>query len=199
MYVAKTEKVGDYLIEIIQDESPESPRTWDNFGKMICFHGRYDLGDDHNYKSSQFDGWEDLKQHLIDNEDAVVILPLYLYDHSGITMNTTGFSCPWDSGQVGWIYCTNEDLKELEQTHSGQPLEERAKVLLEGEVETYDRYLRGEIYGYSISKLSTCDHGHEHKESIDSCWGYYGVEDCMDEAESIVEYYIKEEQTKSAV
>lgn len=43
-----------------------------------------------------------------------IVLPLYLYDHSGITMNTTGFSCPWDSGQVGWIYASKEDaLKEF--------------------------------------------------------------------------------------
>ena len=32
----------------------------------------------------------------------------FIYDHSGITMNTTGFSCPWDSGQVGWIYCSKK-------------------------------------------------------------------------------------------
>lgn len=41
---------------------------------------------------------------LVEQMDGMVILPLYLYDHSGITMNTCGFSCPWDSGQVGWIY-----------------------------------------------------------------------------------------------
>ena len=29
-----------------------------------------------------------------------IVQPLYLYDHGGITMNTTGFSCSWDSGQV---------------------------------------------------------------------------------------------------
>ena len=34
----------------------------------------------------------------------IIILPLYLYDHSGISMKTTPFSCQWDSGQVGWIY-----------------------------------------------------------------------------------------------
>lgn len=40
------------------------------------------------------------------------ILPLYLYDHSGTIMNTTGFSCPWDSGQVGWIFCSHKRMKE---------------------------------------------------------------------------------------
>lgn len=36
-------------------------------------------------------------------------LPLYLYDHSGITMSTTTFSCPWDSGRVGMIFCSHEE------------------------------------------------------------------------------------------
>ena len=31
---------------------------------------------------------------LVEQMDGMVILPLYLYDHSGITMNTCGFSCP---------------------------------------------------------------------------------------------------------
>ena len=38
---------------------------------------------------------------LIGELENVVILPLYLHDHSGLTMNTSGFHCPWDSGQVG--------------------------------------------------------------------------------------------------
>ena len=36
-------------------------------------------------------------------------LPLYLYDHGGITMSTNPFSCPWDDGgQVGWIYASKQ-------------------------------------------------------------------------------------------
>jgi hypothetical protein len=26
------------ILRIFADENPESPREWDNFGKMICFH-----------------------------------------------------------------------------------------------------------------------------------------------------------------
>jgi len=37
-------------LEIEQDSSPESPRTWDNLGTMVCFHKRYDLGDDNDYE-----------------------------------------------------------------------------------------------------------------------------------------------------
>ena len=47
---------------------------------------------------------------MLESIDGFVFLPLYLFDHSGITMNTSGFSCPWDSGQVGWIFCTPDIL-----------------------------------------------------------------------------------------
>ena len=30
-------KIGKYLIKIEQDENAESPREWDNLGKMVCF------------------------------------------------------------------------------------------------------------------------------------------------------------------
>lgn len=37
-----------------------------------------------------------------------VMLPIYLYDHSGITISTSAFSCRWDSGLVGFIFCSHE-------------------------------------------------------------------------------------------
>ncbi len=27
-------------------------------------------------------------------------------------MNTTGFSCPWDSGQVGWVFVSKKKVRE---------------------------------------------------------------------------------------
>ena len=50
---------------------------------------------------------------LLDEADGYAMLPLYLYDHSGITMNTTGFNDRWDSGQVGFIYTTKDRVTEL--------------------------------------------------------------------------------------
>jgi len=86
-----------------------------------------------------------------------VILPLYLYDHSGITMNTTGFHCPWDSGKVGFIYA-KADAEDLER--------EQIEKNLKGEVLTYDDYLRGDVWGFQILG--------EDEEIVDSCYGFYG-------------------------
>ena len=101
-----------FELEIEQDSSPDSPRTWDNLGTMVCFHKRYNLGDKTDYRSSDYDSWDELKQGIIENEGEVVILPLFLYDHSGITISTTPFSCNWDSGQVGFIFVSKHKIKK---------------------------------------------------------------------------------------
>jgi hypothetical protein len=113
VYRAEDDK---YRLEIMQDSCPESPREWDNIGTMVCSHRRYDLGDEQAKNIAEYSSWDEWLQgevyDLYGGEDNVVCLPLYLYDHSGITMNTTGFSCPWDSGQVGWIYATKQKFRD---------------------------------------------------------------------------------------
>ena len=46
-------------------------------------------------------------------EDNYLVLPLSLYDHSGITMSV-GYAgpCQFDSGQVGWIICDNDTIEK---------------------------------------------------------------------------------------
>lgn len=97
-------------------------------------------------------------------EKHYVILPIYLYDHSGITINNSGFHCPWDSGQIGWIYASH---KEIEQNYGAVSQEtiDKSKELLRGETAEYDSYLRGECYGYTIEKDG---------EEIESCWSFIG-------------------------
>ncbi|MBV6342342.1 hypothetical protein [Candidatus Magnetobacterium casense] len=160
---------GEVLVEIFTYESPESPREWDNLGTMVCWHRRYSLGDKHDFKTpEEFKEWA--------GKGLAVILPIYLYDHSGLTVSTQPFSCPWDSGQVGWIYATKEDVR---QNYGVKKISakwlEHVKAVLEAEVKTYDQYLNGEVYGYKVSKIRKCEAcGHEEEIDEDSCWGFYG-------------------------
>ena len=181
-----TTEFGDYVIKVDHDDMAESPRDWDNLGTMICWHSRYNLGD---YKENDYRDpdnfmhaisglYEDEYTDYLDDDQIKrcyeaayhknIILPLYLYDHSGITMRTTGFSCPWDSGQVGYIYISLEDVRK-EYGWKKITKKRRAQIekYLTGEVEVYDHYLTGSVYGYSIEKG-------EDEEHIDSCWGYFG-------------------------
>jgi hypothetical protein len=181
------ETIGNYIIKIYQDESPYSPREDDNLGTMICFHRRYSLGDKHNFSVEE-------AQDMTKEKD-IISLPLYLYDHSGITMNTTGFSCRWDSGCVGFIYVTKEQVrKEYDVKKITKDIIEKVKKRLEAEVKVYDQYLTGDVYGYQVCEVSKCELGHEHEEEVSSCWGYYGEEECINDAKRIVEYYTNKEK-----
>jgi hypothetical protein len=165
----KTEKFYGLTISIEADEDCQDPcDMFDDLGTMVCCHSRYNLG----HKQDTNEAIEELA-----NDPQNIVLPLYLYDHSGITMNTTGFSCPWDSGQVGIIYVSKEKIRSEYGVKRISP-KLRAKVLkvLKGEVETYDDYLTGNVWGYTVADASG--------DIIDSCWGFYGdyEKNCLVEA-----------------
>ena len=124
-------------------------------GTMICFHRRYILGDSHIFKNTQeFSDW------CNENKDKIaIILPLYLYDHSGITISTEPFYDKWDSGQVGYIYTTKEDVKSF-----GYDLKDinLIKHRLMEEVEDYDAHLQDnfiEIYFSLFDDNTGYDYG----------------------------------------
>ena len=174
MIVKEYKLTKNKLLRIVQDDSPESPREWDNLGTMICFHRDYNLGDKHDFKTpDEFHGW--YKEY---EKDTAVILPLYLYDHSGITIstkNTYPYNDRWDAGQVGYIYVTKEKVrKEYSVKIISKKLLKKVTTYLEREVETYDTYLRGDVYGFQLIEKETCNKGCEHEKIIDSCYGYYG-------------------------
>lgn len=101
-----------------------------------------------------------------------LILPIYLYDHSGLSINTTGFSCKWDSGKVGYIYVSHKDIESKYGNLSEESIE-RAKSCLMAEVKEYGSYLCGDCYGFRLL---------EKGEEIDSCWGFIGDFDEIKEA-----------------
>jgi len=139
---------------------------------MVCFHRSYLLGDKHDLSIEQ-------AKELSDSE-SVISLPLYLYDHSGLSMSTGTFSCQWDSGQVGFIYVTVDKLlKQFGKKELTQDLIEQAKKILDNEVKTYDQFLSGEVYGYVIEDANG--------ENIDSCWGFFGYDYCKGAGESMLE------------
>lgn len=140
-------------LEIITDEHPSNPRKeFDNFGTMYCQHRRYSLGDP---------GAEPPPSK------GVISLPLYLMDHGGLSISTRDFYDRWDSGLVGCIYVTRSDvLLEYGVKRMTHAIKSKAIKVLEAEVEVYNYYLQGNVYGYRLL-------GNDGEEQ-DSCWGFYG-------------------------
>jgi hypothetical protein len=156
---------------------------------MICFHNRYNIGDEHDYKSDNFNGWDELKEQIEADNEVLAIQPLYMYDHSGITISTSPFGCQWDSGQIGWVFITRKQLKLLCGDQDIRA--ERLNDIIDSEVKTYDQYLTGEVYSYEVYESETCDLGCEHKTMVESCCGFYDEADCESEAKALVEQYEK--------
>lgn len=197
-----SEEYKGYTINIFQDDNPMSPREWDNLGTMMCFHKEYELGDKHTLKSEDFAGWEEVKAYLINEMKAVIILPLYLYDHSGLRIKVGSFNgllsqghAEWDTMMVGFIYVTRSKILEEYSAKRLTPAV-RGKVVkvLEDEVDTYDQYLRGSVYGFVINKPVTCDKcGHTEQDTLESVWGYYGddLEPIITECKEIIDSELK--------
>jgi hypothetical protein len=190
-----------HTIEIHHDECGESPREWDNCGMFCAWHRRYSLGDKNAPKD-----FETMLHELIElvedaeKQDAIrdlpysdmldvicqevpklVILPVYIYEHGGITLNTTGFSCPWDSGQLGFIYLVP---RKVDEEFGGDV--EKAKKILVAEIKDMDDYVTGQVYGYRIDPDT---------ENEDSCWGFYGdIEYVREEAKFMAERMNKHAQ-----
>jgi len=156
---------------------------------------KYQNNSDNDGLIDQIASWINLTPN--DLPDSIGWMPLYLYDHSGITMNTSGFSCRWDSGQVGIIYCPlKKFISEGCQIKDDETELQALERYLKGEVKTYDQFLTGDIYGFKIQKVKNCNCcGQDDSEEIDSCWGFYGKEDCLAEAKAIVKARLEETNT----
>ena len=130
---------------------------------MICFHRNYKLGDENINDYTV----EDIRK--IENSKDYVSLPLYLYDHSGITMNTTGFTCRFDSGRIGLIFVSKERIRE---EYGWKNLtSKRVKQIegyLKGEVELYNCCISGQVYCYDIEK--------DGEDIGQSCGGFLGYD-----------------------
>lgn len=176
-------------LRIEQDFDPQNPRKdYDHLAKMVCWHRRYALGDEQpKYPAGEF-FWRLMAEDHPDIPDDIdlkhierfvdkhyVCRNLYLYDHGDITISTSPFSCPWDSGQVGYIIAKKSDLIK-----AGVP-EDKWYKMLDDEVEEYDQYLTGDVYGYIIED----DDG----EEIESCWGFFGEQYCRDAGEEQLRYH----------
>jgi hypothetical protein len=175
-----------HRVDIYYDDTDcGNPRDADNLGIMYCEHRNYNLGDMPSQFSSHIPEIDIIREAVREIKDrgynmnrlerylrlalgATVVLPLYLYDHSGLSMNTGGFSmCDshgWDWGMVG-IICDSQRTLE----YTGASLDS-IKRQLENEVEQYNAYLHGSVYGYTVTNIAT---GIE----VDACWGFLVVEE----------------------
>lgn len=111
-------------------------------------------------------------------KDRIACLPLWLYDHSGLTISCGDRVYPYndrfDSSAVGWIVALKSDvLSELglpeKDTRTEIPTdwESKAVEIMKAEVDTYDRALRGEVWSAGHYTGENCVGYNENGASFD--------------------------------
>lgn len=180
-----TIKYRGHTIKILQDENPMDPREYsDHLGITAFSHKRYTIGDsDHGVDFSDFTSWDDVETFIRRKLKGVLIMPVYMYDHSGQTISTEyvyPYNDRWDAGQLGFIFTTKARIREWygKKAVSKKSLKRAEKMLL-GEIEELDQYMRGDVYGYVIEDKEGND--------VESVWGFYGQDYVMKEAKNTID------------
>ena len=141
------------------------------------------------FHSSVEDGRIGLAMDVL--EDRAAWLPMYLYEHSGMTVSCGERKYPyndrWDSSAIGWIAMSKETaMKELGADDSDW--RGKAEACMKAEVESYDAYLTGDIWYYTLyesclpvgenedgaTKAGKPVSGEDAWEEKDSCSGFEG-------------------------
>ena len=170
------------------DPDPLDPRAeYDHLGQMVCWHERYRLGDRHDWTDP-----DAFRQHLEAQKNAVV-LPLFLFDHSGLAIATDPFHCPWDSGQIGWIWMPGD--KALRAFGAGRrrltsDVRIHAEAALRSEVREYHQYLSNDVWCVRVVD--------EDGETLDSCGGFFGSDYAIEEGRSMLAALVPEHVQRKA-
>lgn len=173
-------------IHLHHDEITENPRHYDDLFTVFCAHHKnYILGDEQGdiddlaYKLLSYNTLHYLEAKAKRNdfnldalfleeiEEQYIISPVYMYEHSGIALRLSPFSCGWDSGQIGFIYCSKKDArKALGVQRITKRVLAKLTLMQAAVIEEYSAWLNGECYFYEVLDASG--------EQIDSCGGFLG-------------------------
>ncbi len=169
-------KLDGLTLHVEPDYNPPHPRReCDNLGTMLCWDKNYIFGDQNRYADSEEFFASDEAKNIY------VSLPVYLLEHSGQYLSTSGFAdvdpVGWDWGRLGIIYCTEETAKKW---FGYLPDKETLKAQLNSEVECYNDYLNGAWYEFYIEGRNG--------EIEDSCGGFFQNGDFNDLIKSMKEY-----------
>lgn len=173
---------GEFRLLIQRDDDPQNPRTeYDNFGTMCHWHPNMDVGEERVTQPCNQEEYDEL------TEDYGIVVPVYMYEHSGIALSTQPFTCAWDSGQVGFIAVTMDTVRVNYLLGPGDPISDeiqnKAIALMQTEVKIYDDFINGNVWGFTLEQMETCDCcGNINWECIDGVSGFSGGEDATRDA-----------------
>lgn len=138
------------------------------------------------------------KMELIEATGEVVILPISMYEHGGISLwigSTSGHpDAQWDCSTIGFAYVEKNTAEKEGMLDPGETWNHDWKTwaydMMEAEMEIYDKYVQGEVYGYMVEdgdggRASDVLFGHS---------GFYDKEKMLEEAKADIDAYLQKAQ-----
>lgn len=156
-----------YQLTVDTDMYPTDPREDEgNLGTMLCFFDCRCYGDcnssadaeeqiaalcrKYGKSDEEIDEMTNYEEMIfIAEHDDILVLPLYILDHSGLSMATYRQDT-WDSSYTGFIYVEKDFFLSACPIKDTERWKEYAKKTLLAEVETYSAYLEGSVYAWNI-------------------------------------------------
>jgi hypothetical protein len=158
-------------VNIYQDTDAESPNGWGD-ENLFLVSGHRDF-----YvmppPDRQREDWETIYERY---RGTHWVFRIEAYIHSGVRLafsRTGNFpDRQWDVSQVGAIFAAKSEWR----------LSKSALKAATYHLEAWNQYLGGEVYGYVVD---------EDGPNEDSCWGFYGLEYCEQQAKEVAESVAK--------
>lgn len=155
--------IGDAEITIQSVEYTYWEECFSKF-KFIFHHKRYDLENfDDRLNFEDYSSWEEYKEAIEEEYNPIFINPVYMTDHSYLSLSIGKPADKWDSGQIGFAILLKEDYDQLCEYSDSKTLSKKTlEEILIDDLIKYEAYLNGDIYEMII----------EYPEDS-MCYGYY--------------------------
>lgn len=151
------------------------PVGWDNREGMKLAYDRYTV------RSSLWDAWQEYKKAHA--EWAVFELDVRYYGGGCLRISLED---PYigDFSDAYGRHCEPDGLVVIKR-EEGVDSKKAAEAL----VSMWEQYLEGDVWFYEVLD--------ENEETVESCGGYYGLDECIAEARSLAEHFIKQDNNSN--
>ena len=171
--IEEIEKEPEYFLKIVQDDCTSYPYEGDESVILFSNHKSYDWND--SKLEELLNKFEEVPKNvdelveLLNKAGEYYYVAVYGYDHSGLSVSLTPFSCNWDSGLLG--------ILRIDKSFTDP------QKVAENWVKTINMWLHGDVYCVRVvNELGEC---------VDDICSVY-VENVKDVKEAVKDYLSRE-------
>lgn len=189
--IYKEKEHRGYTCRVVYDPDPISPDDWDTLGTIYSNSRNYNP-QNHTLDEIMVEESDGTGFHIDRN---YLYVRIYAYEHGGIALHAASgpIKCGWDEYLFGVMAVHKDKAAKEYGDMTNVENYEKAMKCLEAEVEVWDMYYQGQVFGYEVLDEDEC--------VVDSCWDYYGYEgadEAMAQGIGIIDYRVDESERKEA-